>query len=54
MTFLGMYFDADQAKKLWNVIIQSINNQIQKDNDRALKAIKKLKKTEQGEDADDD
>lgn len=54
MTFLGMYFDADQAKKLWNTIIQAINNQIQKDNDKALKALKRLKKTEQGEDPDDD
>ena len=42
MTFLGMHFDADQSKKFWGIIIQSVNGQIQKDKDKALKALKKL------------
>lgn len=50
MTFLGMYFDADEAKKLWTIISNTINNQISHDQARALKAIKKLKKAEQGDD----
>lgn len=53
MTFLGMYFTAPEAKKLWNVIIQQINAQIKKDQDRALKAIRKLRKSETGDDSDD-
>ncbi|HSX25944.1 MAG TPA: hypothetical protein VLE89_02940 [Chlamydiales bacterium] len=53
MTFLGMYFDADDAKKLWNVIIQAINNQISKDQARAVAAIKKWGKAQAGEDTDD-
>jgi hypothetical protein len=42
MTFLGMYFNSDEAKKLWQIIIQNISQQISKDQARALAAIKKL------------
>ncbi len=52
MTFLGMYFTADEAKKLWNAIIQQINTQIKHDQDQALKAIRKLKKSETGQGGD--
>ncbi len=43
MTFLGMYFDSDQAKKLWGIFIQMINTQISKDKEKAIAAIRKLR-----------
>ncbi|OGN64338.1 MAG: hypothetical protein A3E80_01605 [Chlamydiae bacterium RIFCSPHIGHO2_12_FULL_49_9] len=53
MTFLGMDFTAEESKQLWNVLIQNINSQIAKQKDRALAALKKLKKSETGDDTDD-
>ncbi len=50
MTFLGMHFNAKEAGQLWNSIIQQVNSQIQHEQKRALKAIRKLKKSEQSED----
>ena len=44
ITFLGMHFTAEEASKLWDAIIQQVNSQIRKDEQRALKALKKLKK----------
>ncbi|MBF8263994.1 MAG: hypothetical protein HW387_1659 [Parachlamydiales bacterium] len=46
MTFLGMYFDSYHATKLWESIIQTIGNQIQKDKDAAVKAIRNFGKDE--------
>lgn len=43
MTFLGMHFDKEQAQKLWNILTQNICNAINKDKDRAIKAIRKLR-----------
>jgi hypothetical protein len=40
--WLGMTFDSKQTKMLWNMISQNIGNQIKKEQDRAVKAIKKL------------
>ncbi len=42
MSWLGMTFSAQEAKQLWNIISQSISTQIKKDQDRAIKALKKL------------
>ncbi|MES2273426.1 MAG: hypothetical protein V4487_04485 [Chlamydiota bacterium] len=52
MTFLGMQFTGAEAQKLWNVIIQTVNSQISKDKDRAIKAIRKLRNAETGQDDD--
>ena len=54
MTWLGMQFTADQAQKLWNIIIQTVNDQISKDKDKAIKAIKKLGKSTTSDSPDDD
>lgn len=43
MTFLGMQFNADEAKKLWTVILQNVSLQIEKEKAHSLKALKKLK-----------
>lgn len=53
MTFLGMHFTGPEAEKLWNAIIQQINSQIQREQARALKALRKLKKSSTGEGGDD-
>jgi hypothetical protein len=44
MTWLGMHFDVDQTKKLWNIISQNIGDQINREKQRALKAIRRLRK----------
>ncbi len=41
MTFLGMHFTAEEAGKLWQTIVQSINSQISKDKDKAIEQMKK-------------
>lgn len=48
--WLGMTFDSKQTKMLWNMISQNIGNQIKKDQDNAVKALKKLNP----ENSDDD
>lgn len=53
MTFLGMHFTGPEAEKLWNTIIQQINTQIQHEQARALKALRKLRKSSTGEGGDD-
>lgn len=53
MTFLGMHFTGPEAEKLWNAIIQQINSSIQHEQARALKAIRKLRKSSTGEGGDD-
>lgn len=53
MTFLGMHFTGPEAEKLWNVMIQQINNQLQHEQARALKALRKLKKSSTGQGGDD-
>jgi hypothetical protein len=42
MRWLGMEFNATQAKQLWNIISQNVSNEIKKLQDKAVKAIKKL------------
>jgi hypothetical protein len=44
MTFLGMSFDADQTKKLWDCILKKVSDQINKDNEKAKKAIRNFGK----------
>lgn len=44
MTFLGMHFTGPEAEKLWDVMIRQIGAQIQKEQARALKALRKLRK----------
>lgn len=44
MTFLGMEFDPEQTKKLWDVILQSVSAQIEKDKKQAIKTIRNLGK----------
>lgn len=43
MHWLGMDFTAEQAKQLWTIISQSISTQIQKEQQRAIKALRKLR-----------
>ncbi len=47
MTFLGMHFTAKEAGQLWNAIIQQINSSIQHEQKRAIKALRKIRKSEQ-------
>ena len=54
MTFLGMQFTGDQAQKLWNILIQTLNSAIQRAQERAMKALAKLKKSETGDESSDD
>lgn len=42
MKWLGMQFDEEQTRKLWNIIIQNICNQINTDKQKAVDAIKKM------------
>jgi hypothetical protein len=42
MHWLGMDFTAEQSKQLWNIITQNVSTQIKKEQDRAVKAIRKL------------
>jgi hypothetical protein len=53
LTFLGMHFTGPEAEKLWDAIIQQINSQIQHEQARALKAMRKLRKSSTGEGGDD-
>ena len=53
LTFLGMHFTGPEAEKLWNTILQQVNSQIQHEQARALKAMRKLKKSSTGEGGDD-
>lgn len=53
MTFLGMHFTGPEAEKLWETIMQQISTQIQHEQARALKAMRKLKKSSTGEGGDD-
>lgn len=48
MTFLGMYFDSKEATKLWQGIIKTIGDEIERDKQKAIKAIKEFGK--EGED----
>lgn len=48
MQWLGMHFDSEQAAKLWQAIIQSVNSEIQRDKERSIKAIRNI-----GKDSDD-
>lgn len=46
MTFLGMHFTADEAKVLWNSIIHMVSMDIQRENKRAVAAIRKWREGE--------
>jgi hypothetical protein len=54
MHFLGMNFDSKEAGQLWKVICQQVSAAIQKENDRAMKALKKLGKSSDPDQADSD
>lgn len=43
LDWLGMHFTGEEAQKLWNIIIQTVSSQINKDKEKAIKAIKKLR-----------
>jgi len=42
MHWLGMEFTGEQAKQMWNIISQNVGNEIKKEQDRMVKAMKKL------------
>ena len=44
MTFLGMSFDSEQTKKLWDCILKSVSDQIRKGEEKAKKAIRNFGK----------
>lgn len=46
MTFLGMHFTAEESKKLWYAIMQQVSATIQREQKKALKPIRKLRKCE--------
>ncbi len=49
MEFLGMHFTGPEAEKLWNIMLRQIGAQIQKEQAKALKALRKLRKSSTGE-----
>lgn len=53
LKFLGMQFDEEETKKFWNIIIQMVNSQIQKDKAKGVKAIKNFGKSPGDPDYDD-
>ena len=50
MTFLGMHFTGPEAEKLWSVMMRQLSAQIQKEQARTLKALRKLRKSSTGQD----
>ena len=52
LSWLGMNFTPEQTKQLNKIMIQNINNEIQKYNDKGVKAIKNYEKISEGEDPD--
>ena len=44
MHFLGMDFNSEEAGKLWQTVIQSLNQEISKDKQKAIKAIQEFNK----------
>ncbi len=54
LNWMGMSFNSEQTKQLWSVISQTIAQAIQKDRDRAVAAIKKLGKSTDPDNQDDD
>lgn len=42
MKWLGMSFDSGEAKQIWQIISQNVNQQIQHEQDKAIEALKKL------------
>lgn len=44
-TFLGMQFDAEQTKQLWESILQTVSSQIEKDKKKAIKATRNFGKS---------
>lgn len=50
MTLLGMKFTGPEAEKFWEALMQQINSQIQHEQARALKALRKLRKSTSNED----
>jgi hypothetical protein len=43
MHFLGMYFNSEQASQLWQVIIQAVGREIDKEKTKMIKAIRKMR-----------
>jgi len=48
-----MTFDPEQTKQLNNIMIQNIGQEIQKYNDKGVKAIKNYQKISEGQDPDE-
>lgn len=46
LTFLGMYFNSEDAGKLWQTIIQAIGREIEKEKAKAVKRIRSFGKEE--------
>jgi hypothetical protein len=44
LEFLGMYFNSEEATKLWQSVIQLVNREIEKDKAKSIKAIKNFSK----------
>ncbi len=43
MTFLGMYFNSEEATKLWTILIQNISHEIDRDTQKSVEAIRKMR-----------
>jgi hypothetical protein len=48
--WLGMEFSSEEAAKLWQNVIQLVNQEIEKDKQKAVKAIRDFGKDDQGAD----
>ena len=53
LDWLGMHFTGPEAGKLWEAIMQQLNTEIKKDQEKALKALKKLRKSPDDDSGDD-
>jgi len=49
MNYLGMHFTGPEAAKLWDIIMQQLNTQVRHEQERMLKALRKLRKSEIGQ-----
>jgi hypothetical protein len=49
MDYLGMHFTGPEAAKLWDIIMQQLNTQVRHEQERMLKALRKLRKSETGQ-----
>lgn len=48
LTWMGMHFNADETKKLWTTIMQSVSTEIQREEKRMKEANRRLRRSIEG------